>query len=104
MRIVDQPLWENVKFARQGTLKAVFAAPLGAAPGYWDRRRPRYLFTGLMLGAPAAAAGSVNFNKGLYRLRERNRNKRHLRQQGDETTMRRDDLETAVLEGPPATA
>jgi len=46
LRIVDQNLWERVK-ARQGALEARSQSS-GEAPGYWDRRRPRYLFTGLM--------------------------------------------------------
>ena len=40
LRIVDQNLWEMVK-ARQATLTATRRP--GEAPGYWDRRRARYL-------------------------------------------------------------
>ena len=41
----DQDLWARVK-TRQGALEA--RGNSGGAPGYWDRRRPRYLFTGLI--------------------------------------------------------
>jgi site-specific DNA recombinase len=59
LRIIDQPLWERVK-TRQGALEAGRVA--GGAPGYWDRRRPRYLFTGLMR-CSVCGGGIVNFNK-----------------------------------------
>jgi DNA invertase Pin-like site-specific DNA recombinase len=45
LRIVEQDLWDKVK-ARLGKLEA---SRNGAdAPGYWDPRRPRYLFSGLL--------------------------------------------------------
>jgi hypothetical protein len=44
LRIVDQTLWDKVK-ARQSALKIKQAADKA---GFWDRRRPRYLFSGLM--------------------------------------------------------
>ncbi len=50
LRIIDQALWEKVK-ARQGALavKQTDARAAGRpAPGFWDRRRPRTLFSGLM--------------------------------------------------------
>src|SRR5262249_23032700 len=55
LRIVDQSLWERVK-ARQGALTA--GRGTGEAPGYWDRRRPRYLFTGLMRCAALSGAAA----------------------------------------------
>jgi len=57
--IVDQSLWDRVK-TRQGALTA--GRSPGKAPGYWDRRRPRYLFTGLMRCA-VCGGGIVHFNK-----------------------------------------
>lgn len=42
LRIVDQALWDAVR-ARQGALKSK-----GTDTPVWDRRRPRYLFSGLM--------------------------------------------------------
>ena len=50
LRLIDQELWEKVK-ARQGalSLKQVAAKSEGhAVAGFWDRRRPRTLFSGLM--------------------------------------------------------
>jgi site-specific DNA recombinase len=44
MRIVDQELWDRAK-ARQQGLKVKQAKDKA---GFWDRRRPRYLFSGLM--------------------------------------------------------
>ncbi|PPC99457.1 MAG: resolvase [Hyphomicrobium sp.] len=50
LRIVDQSLWDDVK-ARQGALavKQTDAQAAGKkVSGFWDRRRPRTLFSGLM--------------------------------------------------------
>jgi DNA invertase Pin-like site-specific DNA recombinase len=91
LRIIDQDLWERIK-ARQGALEARSQSS-GEAPGYWDRRRPRYLFTGLMRYA-VCGGGIVNFNK-LYIGCANARNKGTC----DNHAMRRDDLETLVLNG-----
>jgi site-specific DNA recombinase len=91
LRIVDQSLWERVK-ARQGALTA--GRGPGEAPGYWDRRRPRYLFTGLMRCA-LCGGGILHFNK-IYIGCANARNKGTC---DNNATMRRDDLETAVLDG-----
>ena len=91
LRIIDQDLWERVK-ARQGALEARSQGS-GEAPGYWGRRRPRYLFTGLMRCA-VCGGGIVNFNK-LYIGCANARNKGTC----DNHAMRRDDLETLVLNG-----
>lgn len=91
LRIVDQSLWEQVK-ARQGALTA--GRDPGEAPGYWDRRRPRYLFTGLMHCA-VCGGGIVHFNK-IYIGCANARNKGTCDNKG---TMRRDDLENSVLDG-----
>jgi site-specific DNA recombinase len=92
LRIVDHNLWERVK-ARQGALVARSQAD-GEAPGYWDRRRPRYLFTGLMQCA-VCGGGIVHFNK-LYIGCANARNKGTC---DNKATMRRGDLEAAVLAG-----
>jgi hypothetical protein len=92
LRIIDQDLWERVK-ARQGTLIAL-SQSAGDAPGYWDRRRPRYLFSGLMRCA-VCGGGIVNFNK-FYIGCANARNKGTC---GNRATMRRDDLEALVLDG-----
>ena len=91
LRIVDQDLWERVK-TRQGALEA--GRRSGESPGYWERRRPRYLFTGLMRCA-VCGGGIVHFNK-VYIGCANARNKGTC---GNKATMRRDDLETAVLDG-----
>jgi site-specific DNA recombinase len=91
LRIVDQSVWERVK-ARQGALTA--GSGSGEAPGYWDRRRPRYLFTGLMRCA-VCGGGIVHFNK-IYIGCANARNKGTC---NIKATMRRDHLETAVLHG-----
>lgn len=66
LRIVDQTLWDQVK-ARQSTLDAR-RTPEGNAIGYWDRRRPRFLLTGLMK-CGACGGGFVNFNKVISAAR-----------------------------------
>jgi site-specific DNA recombinase len=91
LRIVDQELWERVK-ARQGALEAVCSS--GDAPGYWDRRRPRYLFTGLMRCA-VCGGGIVHFNKVYIGCA----NARNRGTCNNKATMRREDLESAVLDG-----
>jgi site-specific DNA recombinase len=90
LRIINESLWERVK-ARQG---APTAGGSGEAPGYWDRRRPRYLFTGLMRCA-VCGGGIVNFNKAYIGCA----NARNKGTCNNKATMRRDDLETAVLDG-----
>jgi site-specific DNA recombinase len=92
LRIIDQNLWERLK-ARQGAL-AARSQSAGDAPGYWDRRRPHYLLSGLIRCA-ICGGGIVNFNK-LYIGCANARNKGTC---GNRATMRRDDLETLVLEG-----
>ena len=91
LRISIRTLWERVE-ARQGALEA--GRRRGAAPGYWDRRRPRYVLTGLMRCA-VCGSGIVNFNK-VYIGCANARNKGTC---DNKATMRRDDLESAVLDG-----
>jgi site-specific DNA recombinase len=92
LRIVDQNLWERVK-ARQGTLVAR-SQSAAEAPGCWDRRRLRYLFTGLMRCA-VCGGGIVNFNKAYIGCA----NARNKGTCDNHATMRRDDLEPLVLDG-----
>jgi hypothetical protein len=91
LRIIDQDLWERVK-TRQGALK--ISRSVGDGPGYWDRRRPRYLFTGLMHCA-VCGSGIVHFNK-VYIGCANVRNKGTC---NNKATMRREVLESAVLDG-----
>jgi site-specific DNA recombinase len=91
LQIIDQDLWDQVK-ARQGQLQGTRSG--GSRPGYWDRRRPRYLFTGLMR-CGVCGGGVATWN----RIRIGCVNARNKGTCTNKTTMRRDDLETAVLEG-----
>jgi site-specific DNA recombinase len=91
LRIIDQDLWDQVK-ARQGALQGNRSR--GNGPGYWDRRRPRYLFTGLMR-CGVCGGGVATWNR-LYVGCVNARNKGTCT---NKTTVRRDDLEAAVLEG-----
>jgi site-specific DNA recombinase len=91
LRIIDQALWDRVK-ARQGALDARGSGP-GSA-GYWDRRRPRYLLTGLMT-CGVCGGGVVTWN----RVRVGCANARNKGTCTNKRTMRRDELETTVLEG-----
>ncbi len=91
LRIIDQDLWDRVK-ARQGALQGNRSR--GSGPGYWDRRRPRYLFTGLMR-CGVCGGGVATWN----RVRIGCVNARNKGTCTNRTTMRRDELETAVFEG-----
>jgi DNA invertase Pin-like site-specific DNA recombinase len=91
LRIIDQDLWDQVK-ARQRALQGNRSR--GSGPGYWDRRRPRYLFTGLMR-CGMCDGGVATWNR-VYVGCVNARNKGTCT---NRTTTRRDDLETAVLEG-----
>lgn len=96
MRIVDQGLWDRVK-TRQGALVAKTsrsAAHDDGDSGYWDRRRPRYLFSGLMK-CGACGGGVVNINAHRIGCASA-RNKGTC----DNTrTLKRDDVEAAILNG-----
>ena len=91
LRIVDQPLWDKVK-ARQGEqVNAKFGE---RGPGFWDRRRPRYLFSGLTR-CGVCGGGFTNLSGeriGCSAARERGTcdNRR---------TMKRAELEATVLDG-----
>ncbi|MCR9196641.1 MAG: recombinase family protein, partial [Hyphomonas sp.] len=91
LRLIDQDLWDRVK-ARQGEQSAATFGKDG--PGYWDRRRPRYLFSGLMK-CGECGGGIVNLNAeraGCANARNKGTctNKR---------TMRRKTLEATILDG-----
>ncbi|MCR9196216.1 MAG: recombinase family protein, partial [Hyphomonas sp.] len=91
LRLIDQDLWDRVK-ARQGEQSVATFGKDG--PGYWDRRRPRYLFSGLMK-CGECGGGIVNLNAeraGCANARNKGTctNKR---------TMRRKTLEATILDG-----
>ena len=90
LRIVEQTLWDAVK-ARQATLRS--ARNGRKRPGYWDRRRPRSLLSGLMT-CGSCGGGVINLNAervGCAAARAKGTC-------DSRRTMRRDDLETLVLE------
>ena len=61
LRIVDQELWEKVK-RRQGHIRENPKHQVGRH-AFWDRRRPRYLFSGLMkCGACGGGYSKVSAN------------------------------------------
>ena len=96
LRVVDQDLWNRVK-ARQGALKAKTSAAAKHTKddaGYWDRRRPRYLFSGLMK-CGSCGGGVVNLNAHRIGCASA-RNKGTC---DNNRTLKRDDVELAILDG-----
>ena len=95
LQIVDQALWDRVK-VRQGALVARTSSAKAAdgEAGYWDRRRPRYLFSGLMK-CGVCGGGVVNLNAHRVGCASA-RNKGTC----DNTrTLKRDDVEASILNG-----
>ena len=91
LRIIDQDVWDQVK-ARQGKLNLKASDKNG--PGMWDRRRPHYLFSGLMKCA-VCGGGAATWNRNTIGcINARNKgtcdNKR---------TIKREDVEALVLDG-----
>ncbi|MEM7530529.1 MAG: recombinase family protein [Pseudomonadota bacterium] len=91
LRLIDDALWEKVK-DRQGAMRASKHADND--PGYWDRRRPRYLFSGLMR-CGVCGGGVINFNKTRVGCATA-RNKGTC---SNRTSIARAELEEMVLEG-----
>jgi site-specific DNA recombinase len=91
LRIVSEDLWQAVK-TRQKSLRATRSGKKQG--GYWDRRRPHYLFSGLMR-CGCCGGGFVVLNAeriGCANARNKGTcDNRH--------TIRRDALEVTVLEG-----
>ncbi len=89
LRIVDDELWQAVK-ARQGERKADWDTGKLA---FWNRKQPRYLFSGLMR-CGVCGGGIVNLNStrvGCASARNKGTCDNH-------RTMRRDVLETTILD------
>ncbi|PWB83012.1 MAG: resolvase, partial [Methylocystaceae bacterium] len=91
LRIVDQELWELVK-ARQQTL--AYEAPEPGENTLNERRRPKHLFSGLVK-CGCCGGGYVMISKELLGCATA-RNKGTCQ---NRTNIRRDDLETSVLNG-----
>ncbi len=90
-RIIDQGLWDAVK-TRQESMKA---SRFGKGkPAFWDRRRPKFLFSGLMR-CSVCGGGVVNFNKERVGCA----NARNKGTCDNKSTIRRDVLEATVLDG-----
>jgi DNA invertase Pin-like site-specific DNA recombinase len=91
MRIIDQDIWERVK-ARQAELE--LKKVKSEQQDFWDRRRPRHLFSGLMK-CGVCGGGIVNLNAE----RAGCANARNKGTCDNKRTIRRDTLETTVLDG-----
>ncbi len=91
MRIIDDNLWQAVKARQEQQAGTKFGK---SGPGFWDRRRPRYLFSGLTI-CGACGGGFTNLNaERLGCASARNKGTCSNRK-----TIRREVLETAVLDG-----
>ena len=91
LRIIAEDLWQAVK-ARQISLRSTRTGK--KSQGYWDRRRPHYLFSGLMR-CGCCGGGMVVLNaERIGCANARNKGTCDNRQ-----TIRRDALEATVLEG-----
>jgi len=92
LRIVPDALWQRVK-ERQGAI-VKHGASAGGPAAFWDRRRPRYLFSGLVrcgaCGGGYAMVGRTHLGCSTARNKGTCQNRR---------TVRREALETAILEG-----
>ena len=86
LRIVESALWDKVK-ARQAALDARPA-------GNWNRRRPRYLFSGLMKCGECGGGAVVWSRQYIGCAAARNKGTCT-----NKTTIRRDELESMVLDG-----
>jgi site-specific DNA recombinase len=96
LRILDDALWAKVK-ARQGALAVKQAATVAggkAAPGFWDRRRPRTLFSGL-LKCGCCGGGFIKISQEYFGCATA-RNKATC---SNLTAIRRDVLEETILSG-----
>ena len=91
LRIIDQDLWDTVK-ARQGELKSNVSGENGA--GIWDRRRPRYLFSGLMK-CGVCSGGAATWNRNTIGCL----NSRNKGTCDNKLTIKREDVEALVLNG-----
>ena len=91
LRLISEKLWQRVKERQEGQSIATFGKD---GPGYWDRRRPRYLFSGLVK-CGVCGGGVVNLNSERVGCA----NARNKGTCDNKRTMRRDVLESMVLDG-----
>ncbi len=93
LRIVDQELWDRVKM-RQKVLRRDTRPDCDKVRPFWDRRRPRYLFSGLVR-CGRCGGGFVVISKYLYGCATA-RNKGTC---DNRLNIRRNILEASVLNG-----
>ena len=91
LRLISEKLWQRVKERQKGQSIATFGKD---GPGYWDRRRPRYLFSGLVK-CGVCGGGVVNVNSERVGCA----NARNKGTCDNKRTMRREELEAMVLNG-----
>ncbi len=91
LRIIDQELWDQAK-ARQGAIK--HRSKDKEDVGFWDRRRPRYLFSGL-INCGVCGGGAATWNRNVIGCINR-RNKGTC---DNALTIKREGLEALVLDG-----
>jgi len=91
LRLINEKLWQRVKKRQEGQSIATFGKN---GPGYWDRRRPRYLFSGLVK-CGVCGGGVVNLNSERVGCA----NARNKGTCDNKRTMRREELEALVLNG-----
>ena len=92
LRIVPQDLWERVKVRQESTALGKSAKNKGV--GFWDRRRPRYLLSGLVKCAECGS-GYVKISQSHFGCASA-RNKGTC---DNRKAVRRDLLEETVLRG-----
>jgi hypothetical protein len=92
LRIIDDDLWQAVK-ARQGDLK-VPKRPKPGEPGFWDRRRPRYLLSGLVRCGRCGGGYSMISQTLMGCSTARNKGTC-----GNRLNIRREALEATILAG-----
>lgn len=93
LRIIDQALWGRVK-ARQKIAKRDTRTDLKGDKPFWDRRRPRFLFSGL-IKCGQCGGGYTKISSNLFGCAA-------VRNKGtcdNKLNMRRDVLEDSVLNG-----
>ena len=92
LRIIDEGLWNKVKTRQKAVRKNT--RPDSTEQAFWDRRRPRYLFSGLVK-CGCCGGGFVVISKYLYGCATA-RNKGTC---DNRLNIRRDVLEASVLNG-----
>jgi DNA invertase Pin-like site-specific DNA recombinase len=101
LALVSRDLWNAVK-ARQAGLDASAAAkkwgktPTGSPIGFWSKRRPRYLFSGLMRCGVCGGGFSKISEAHFGCSTARNKGETAC---GNRLTIRRDALEATVMDG-----